>query len=118
MIAGDSIIALIPENREDDSFRNSNYKLRRIVPVDSMEIPNIEFDFRLRGITIKNHGKPVSLVDFKDKSVTPGRWEVETDKYLAIETTTRATYQPTDKEVESCLLEFTFTDNKICCKIL
>ncbi len=108
----ESILKLIPENREDASYQNQNIKLTEVIAVADFEKPLLEFNFHLSGITIQNLGKPLTLVSFENKSTTTTLWAAKTNTFIDTNKRARVSYIPSDNPSEISNLKFVFSDNE------
>lgn len=108
----DSIIALIPNTPDEDSYKNENWILRRVIPMSYLENPNLDFQFHLGGLIIENLGKSLTLVDFENNSPEKDRWSVEINQILNTNEQIRLIYKPTNKPADISKLTFVFSDNE------
>jgi len=112
VISRDSIHSIIPKSIDENSYQNKNYKLRRIISISELNKPNLEFTFVLSGLIIKNLGKPVSLVDFNNKSEEKDKWTVKTNEFINTNESVRATYNPSKNSTDESNLIFVFSDEE------
>lgn len=114
-VTQDSILSIIPKTIIENSSRNENYKLKRIVSVEELENPNLEFKFFLNGIFIKNLGKPITLIDFENKSIEKDKWTVKTNEFIDSNKSVKALYSPSNETSnetsDESHLFFIFSDN-------
>lgn len=108
----DKLISLIPKNPEGNSKLRRNGKLKKIITISDLEKPNLDFDFHLGGITIKNLGKPLTLVEFENKSKEQNKWELISNQYIDTNKKIRVNYSPTNISSDISNLIFLFSDNE------
>ena len=107
----DSIYSIIPKNRDDNSYSNKNFILKRLVSVAEIENPNLAFKFFLSGIVIKNSGKPLTLIDFQNNSVEKDKWIVKTNELIATNKSIKVSYNPINETSDESRLTFIFSDD-------
>ncbi|WP_064967507.1 hypothetical protein [Tenacibaculum ovolyticum] len=112
IVQKDDLLLLIPKNIEENSNLRNNGKFKRIITISDLETPNLDFDFDLGGISIKNSGKPLTLIDFENKSTEKDKWSVVINKYIDTNKKIRANYTPKNKSKDLSELVFIFSDNE------
>ncbi len=114
-ITKDSLISLIPNNPEDNSYLNKHPKFQKIISIKSMEIPQLEISFNVGGFRITNSGKPVTLLDFEDLSPKKNHWTIESHAYIDTDKKLQANFDPksSNQQIEQqSYLILTFTDDE------
>ncbi|MBL3657566.1 hypothetical protein [Fulvivirga sediminis] len=108
----DSVASYIFSVADIDSRIRKPLELERLIAGEQYNKPLINFNFHVRGLTIKNIGKPVTLLELENKDDHDNQWSVESNTFMDTGQSIRATFIPGDEKETLTHLVLSFFDNE------